>query len=199
MVLPATLPTPQTINTRPEDTVNVGDLFYIYNGSLKVLQRVTSPPDVANHTYTFAAADSMNINQPGAASGSVAPLLNKTDNKAQRLRMVTYYIDNSGAVPMLMRQDNLQTATAVALGITNFQVAYNATTWSGGTPNIPTTNITNTIFPTYTINQVDQAQIALVARSDRVLRMSNRFVSNDMITQIGFRSISAKQDYSVLP
>jgi type II secretory pathway pseudopilin PulG len=184
------------INTRPENTIAVGDIFYINNGNIKAVQRVTAL-NAATRTLTFASGDSMNINQPGAAAGTAAGLVGKTDNKTQRMKMVTYFIDNSGAVPMLMRQDYNGTANGVALGITNFQVAYNATTWAGTTP---TTNVTANIFADgYTINQVDQAQVALSARSDRQLRQTNRYISNDTVTQVDFRSINTKQDYSVTP
>jgi prepilin-type N-terminal cleavage/methylation domain-containing protein len=183
-----------TMNTRPENTIAVGDLFYIVNGSAKVLQRVTAV-DATTRTLTFAAGDSMQINQPCAAGGNANALLGLTDNKTQRVMMVTYFIAVTSGVPMLMRQSNNIAASAVALGINNLQLSYNAVT---GT-NTNSTALTTTIFNTYTPYQIDQAQIALSARSDRVLRMSNRYVSNDMVTQVGFRSLSTKQDYSVTP
>jgi prepilin-type N-terminal cleavage/methylation domain-containing protein len=185
-----------TINTKPENTIAVGDIFYIVNGTSKVLQQVTAI-NAGTRTLTFASGGPLNLNQPGATSGNVGPLVGKTDNKTQRLKMVTYYIDNTGTVPMLMRQDQ-QGTNAVALGITNFQIAFNANVFDV-TGALVSTNITTAIFPTYTINQVDQAQVMLAARSDRVLRMSNRYISNDMITQVSFRSINTKQDYNVTP
>jgi type II secretory pathway pseudopilin PulG len=194
MVLPNTV----TINTRPENTIANGDLFYIVNGTSKVLQRVTNIV-AATRTITFATGESMNINQPGATSGNVGPLLNKPDNRTQRMKMVTYFINNSGTVPTLDRQENNLASNAVALGITNLQFSYNANVFNATTGALVSTNITNTIFPTYAINQVDQAQIALSARSDRALRMSTRYITNDMVTQVSFRSINTKQDYNVTP
>jgi prepilin-type N-terminal cleavage/methylation domain-containing protein len=183
-----------TINTRPENTIAVGDLFYILNGSNRALQRVTAL-NVATKTLTFdMSADTMKVNQPNAASGNVTALLNLTDNKTQRVMMITYYIDNSTGVPMLMRQSNTTTALGVALGINNLQVSYNAHTGTS----TGSTALTNTIYGDgYTPSSIDQGLLALSARSDRVLRLSNRYISNDMVTQVGFRSLSTTTAYTV--
>jgi prepilin-type N-terminal cleavage/methylation domain-containing protein len=187
-----------TINTRPENTVAVGDIFYIVNGSTAALQRVTAI-DAATRTLTFdKAADTMKINQPGVTSGSINPLvaLPVTDTKAQRMMMVTYYIEVTGGVPYLMRQSNILAAQAVAIGITNFQLRYNAVLDAAA----GTTAMTTTVFgDSYLPSQIDQAFIALNARSDRPLRMSTRYISNDVVTQVGFRSLSTRPDYSVGP
>jgi prepilin-type N-terminal cleavage/methylation domain-containing protein len=185
-----------TINTRPENTIAVGDIFYIVNGTNKVLQRVTAL-DAPSRTLTFAQLDDMKINQPGAAAGVVTPLLGLTDNRTQRLMMVTYFVQVSGGVPMLMRQLNNQTAQAVALGIRGFQLSYNVTT---GTTTVGSATTTPNIYGDgYLYTQVDQAQVALEARSDRVLRMTNRYVSNDLVTQVGFRSVQTQQNYNLTP
>jgi prepilin-type N-terminal cleavage/methylation domain-containing protein len=192
MVLASTV----TMNTRPENTIAVGDLFYIVNGSNRVLQRVTSL-NATTKTLTFdMTPDAMKINQPNAASGNPTALLGLPDNRTQRVMMVTYYIDNTTGTPMLMRQSNTTTPVAVALGITNLQVSYNAVTGTG----TGSTALTNTIFGDgYTPSVIDQGLLALSARSDRVLRLSNRYISNDMVTQVGFRSLSTTTTYTVTP
>jgi type II secretory pathway pseudopilin PulG len=185
-----------TMNTRPENTIAVGDLIYVVNGLNKVVQRVTAV-NAATRTLTFdQTADDMKINQPGAASGNNSALLGKPDNVAQRVMMVTYYVAMQGGVPYLWRQLNNTPAVAVAIGITNLQIAYDAVT--GTTTG--STVVTNNIYADgYTAGQIDQAILSISAKSDRPLRMSTRYITNDIATQIGFRSLSAKQDYTLGP
>jgi prepilin-type N-terminal cleavage/methylation domain-containing protein len=184
---------PATVfNTRPEDTIAAGDLIYLLNDKGNTLQRVTAI-DKATRTITFADSDAMKLNQPTLATGGVKALSGGAGTVAQRLFMTTYYIDNSGATPMLMRQDNIKPAVAVALGVTNFQVSYNAVDGAG------VTAITNVVYPTYSANQVDQGFIALAARSDRAMANTKTFITNNMVTQVGFRSLSTRQDYFVGP
>jgi prepilin-type N-terminal cleavage/methylation domain-containing protein len=187
-----------TINTRPENTVIVGDLFYLVNGSLNVLQRVTAV-NAATRTITFdKAADDMKVNQPGVTSGSINPLIGLpiVDTKAQRMMMITYYVGVQAGVPYLYRQSNILPADQVAIGITNLQVAYNAViNVAAGTTAMTQTVYADGYFP----NQIDQAFISLNARSDRPLRMTTRYISNDVVTQVGFRSLSTKTDYTVGP
>jgi hypothetical protein len=184
-----------TMNTRPENTVVVGDLFYIVNGTNRALQRVTAV-NAATRTLTFdKTADAMKINQPGVTTGSINPLVGLSGSQAQRLMMVTYYIEVQSGVPMLMRQSNTTAGQAVAIGVRNLQLRYNRVN--------PTTGVstwTTTIYgDSYVPSEVDQAQVWIEARSDRVLRYSNRFISNDLATQIGFRSLSTRTAYTVTP
>ncbi len=101
------------------DDIHVGDLIMLTRGASSALVQVTS---VVGQTVNFVAGDSMNLNQQGAADGTVRELasgdnpgnLNPSPNRdiytplvplpnpapepviatdASRIRMISYYID----------------------------------------------------------------------------------------------------------
>jgi type II secretory pathway pseudopilin PulG len=137
------------------DRVLPGQLMMIKKGSVTTLVQVTAvDPDA--RILTFAAGDSLNLNQPGAANGSLAALILQeplddldtplVDEAAagttiSRVRMITYYLD-ADADPMhprLVRRINNgdpfefdnTLGTAVAIDAVDLQFTYDISNGQG--------------------------------------------------------------------
>jgi prepilin-type N-terminal cleavage/methylation domain-containing protein len=156
--VPVPAPAPQAVN----DTgvgLQRGDLVLFQNGTLGAVGEVTAPvPAGAGPTYTvaFASASPLGFNQNAAASGN----LNKTliqnnaanvgvylaNTTANRLWVITYYIDKTKPTPTLMRLVNGRLPVPVAENVVDMRFTYNTydangnllnDTGDGGLANVP--------------------------------------------------------------
>lgn len=145
--LPA-IPNGANITDGGPDDILAGDLIMLTRGSLSALVQVTS---VNNQTITFAAGDSLGLNQNAAADGTVReyrdldpgaavanegidPATGTLQSRATRIRMITYYLDATTDVlrPRLVRRMNNghpttfnnNLGTAVAFDVENLQITY---------------------------------------------------------------------------
>ena len=103
-----------------------GDFILFSAGGQNAIQSITG---VSNQTVYFASGDSMNLNQRGAAAGTIMQLANLDGTfpttTATRVWMITYYIDASDPdSPRLMRVLNDSTPRPVALDIVDLQFTY---------------------------------------------------------------------------
>jgi hypothetical protein len=131
------------------DNLRPGDLLMFEKGIMSVLVQVT---EVNGQEVRFdpGAGDLLGINQMDADTGddSVAgtlidfreaapadpgvptfmPAPNNTirisRSNATRIRMVSYFVDTTAAVPRLMRQIGGTPANAVAIGVESFRISY---------------------------------------------------------------------------
>jgi len=122
-------------NGGPDD-ITPGQLFLLTKGSTSTLVQVTSVDGA--QTASFAAGDSLNLNKPTAAAGSIGALLATapTDNpaprpvgfvpptQATRIRMISYYLDATNltgapAAPRLVRRMNNGIGTAASTTFNN--------------------------------------------------------------------------------
>ena len=138
---------PQPILDAGPDRVSAGQLMMISKGSLTTLVQVTAV-NTAARRLTFATGDSLNLNQPGAAAGSLAalnaaaPANSPASTNITRVRMITYYLDTTADPrhPRLVRRINNghptsfsnTLGTAVAIDVENLQLSYDI---SNGTNN----------------------------------------------------------------
>jgi hypothetical protein len=138
-VLPITasgvaLTTPEPLNAAVPIGLQVGDMILFGSNAVGV---VTGPVGIcapnpaatysACYTVPFVAnADPGHINQPTAASGSLAQYANSATPSAVRLQMVTYYlaIPPSTGLPTLMRLQNGQQPAPVAENIVYLKFTY---------------------------------------------------------------------------
>jgi hypothetical protein len=128
--------TSSNIHSGGPDDIIAGQLFLLTKGSTSTLVQVTSVS--TGQTVFFATADSLNLNYPAAASGSIGALLATapSDNpaprpggfvpptQATRIRMISYYIDATDATgapwsPRLVRRMNNGTGTTAATTFNN--------------------------------------------------------------------------------
>ena len=122
------------------DRVTPGQLMLISKGSFNTLVQVTAV-DAGARRITFAAGDSLNLNQNGAGAGNMtvlnaqAPVNSAASTRISRIRMISYYLwapTSDPTHPRLMRRVNNGDAmtfnnslgTAVALDATDLQFAF---------------------------------------------------------------------------
>jgi type II secretory pathway pseudopilin PulG len=122
------------------DRVIEGQLMMISKLSVNTLVQVTDV-DAANRVLTFAANDSLLLNQPGATEGSLRALILEEPlgadgvaaSRISRIRMISYYLDATNPLrPRLVRRinnglpDNFDNTlgTVVADDIHDLQLSY---------------------------------------------------------------------------
>jgi hypothetical protein len=201
------------------DDLHVGDLIMLQKTTSSTLVQVTALDGV--QTATFASPDSLNLNQTGAANGTLtrhvatAPLEVVGTNgfvptTATRIRLVSYYIDNvtDPARPRLVRRinngsattyDNLS-GTAVAFDVDNLQVSYDLAD-DAGNPNDVKMNATdlgvggacapNPCSP----NQIRKINVTVTGRSRTPMRQTRQYFRNSLTTQVSLRSMSFMDRY----
>jgi type II secretory pathway pseudopilin PulG len=146
VALPAVSARGLDISNGGPDDLEPGQLIMLVKGGTSTLVQVTAVDGA--QTATFAAGDSLRLNQPGAAAGNVAALRAQVPpdaippppaeqvipTTATRVRMITYYIDNTtdpGRPRLVRRMNNGDPVTfdnnlgaTVAFDVTNLQVTY---------------------------------------------------------------------------
>jgi prepilin-type N-terminal cleavage/methylation domain-containing protein len=201
------------------DDIRPGDLIMLKRDSFSALVQVTS---VVGQVVNFAAADSLNLNQQGAADGTarelaatptqdvytpLVPLPNPAplpviSTEATRIRMVTYYIDSltDPNRPRLVRRINNQAGTAVAFDIENLQITYDLVDGVLNPANVrmeaADLNGTGRCAPNpCSPNQIRKVNIMLSARSKSKLKGSGQNLRNRLLTQVSFRSLAFVDRY----
>jgi hypothetical protein len=187
----------------------------VSKGSVTTLLQVTDV-DVANRRLTFAAGDSLNLNQPAAAAGNLAAL-NAADPantpsaaRISRVRMITYYLDATTDPdhPRLVRRINNGHATvydnslgnAVAIDVENLQFSFdlvNGTTNPSGV-RMTAADLTTTghCAPNACSDaQIRKVDIALTGRSGDVTNPQVRPFRNTLATQVSFRGMAFVDRY----
>lgn len=175
------------------DGLRAGDLVLFSNALGNAVQMVTTTP--TTQVVTFAAGDAMNVNQPGAAEGSIVNLQTTPGvfppTTATRINMISYYIDvvTDPTLPRLVRRVNMGNRLAIALGVENAQIAYDLVDG--------VTNPTNVAMPAggNSSNQIRKVNLTLSARSQEVNPQTTQFYRNQIATEVGLRSLSFVDRY----
>ena len=184
-----------TLPITGQDRIQAGDLILFTGNNNSALQMVTSTSD---QTVFFGAGDPMNLNQRGAASGSVMEL--KTGNQFDtvnvvdvfRVHLISYYIDATTApqLPRLVRQVGMGPRLAIALGIENIQFTYDLV---DGDTN--PTNLQDAVAPNDP-HQIRKANLFLAGRSIDVNPRTRQYYRNTVATQVSLRSLAFVDRYN---
>jgi hypothetical protein len=140
-IVPPPLLVPQAIND-PVIGLTPGDLV-LFNLTVivgagatnaTVLAEVTSVQLVAADTYdvTFAAGDPLRMNQPTAAAGSLGSIPVNSTGSANRINVISYYLDNTIVPPRLMRQISGHSPIPVAENVSFMQFTYDLFNFNTG-------------------------------------------------------------------
>ena len=200
------------------DRVSPGQLMMVWKGSTTTLLQVTSV-DTASRRLSFAASDSLNLNQPGAAAGNLAAL-NATlpalvgaapyNTFITRIRMITYYLDNTTdpAHPRLVRRINNgsptsfdnNSGTAVAMDVENLTFKYDINDGAANPANIEMNGNdmggTGACAPNVcNLNQIRKANVTLGARSFNAVNPTARVYHNTLASQVSLRGMSFVDEY----
>jgi len=187
-----------------------GDVFLVYGGGL---YRYVVATNVSGQVVSIATGDPFQLNQQGtAASGtisdlstagvpfgstcdaSVTPLPAACAATAQRVLMVTYFLDNTTVVngqtvPRLMRQVGMNAPVSVAEVIEDLEFSFD---YVNGTA--PINNVVSTPGG-LTDNQIRKVNVYMAARSDAVLTQSGNYIRNNLATQVDIRSLAFVNRY----
>jgi type II secretory pathway pseudopilin PulG len=181
-----------TIDIGGQDQIQAGDLILFSSAFGSAVQMVTSR---TGQTVFFAAGDAMNLNQRGAAQGTILNLRGGAatfpPTSATRIFLISYYIDavTDPALPRLVRQVNMGARLAIALGIENYQLTYDLVD-GGANP----TNVETPVDPS-SPNHIRKANIFLAARSLAVNARTRQFYRNTIATQVSLRSLAFVDRY----
>ena len=219
-------PAPQPVVTTPPTAGGVvpGDLILVQStvggNSALVVAEVTGVVSNGgnNYTATFAAADPLNMNQPGAASASLAqlacaplPALKQCPPTATvtRLFVISYYLwmmpDPLGVgvgTPTLMRQVNGQTPVPVQESVVNLQFTYDTYDASGNLLNAVGDggySVGTSFNEIRKINLVHLTTRSQVAGAKSGLMITNGYQTFDTQTSISARNLSYQQRYVLVP
>lgn len=196
------------------DRVLPGQLILIDKGSVTTLVQVTSV-NTGTQRVNFAAGDSLNLNQPGAASGNLlslnatAPANSPASTFATRVRMISYYLDTViPGRPRLVRRINNghettfnnTLGTAVALDIENLQFTYDLADGVTNPSNVRFTaadlNGSGACNPNQcSVNQIRKVNIVLSGRSQKRFSTTNNFLRNVLTSQVSLRGMAFVDEY----
>ena len=204
-------------NGGPDD-IRVGDLIMLTKGTSSTLLYVTAVD--GGQTVTFAGGDPMNLNQYDATMtwtgtfnqlNAVAPAGDPAATQATRMRMITYYLDDTltPGNPRLIRHMNWgdpnlainQRGRTVGFAIENLQFTYDLVDGTSATLSnvrMDATDLTvaGACAPSAcSPNQVRKVNVFVSARSTRTFSQNNRFFRNTLTTQVSLRSLALVDRY----
>jgi type II secretory pathway pseudopilin PulG len=193
------------------DRVTVGQLMLISKGSFNTLVQVT---DVNYNTRVlrFQDNDSLRLNQSGAANGNLpalnaqAPVNSAASTRISRLRMITYYMDNTDVNhPRLVRRVNNGSAstfdntlgTAVAIDSFDLQFTYDI---SNGVNNPGGVEMTASDLGTGGACAPDacgetQIRKVNIRLQSRATTRNQRFLNNVLESQVSLRAMAFVDRY----
>jgi len=131
--LPMGVTTPQAISGGGLG-LTAGDLIWFAFGSTQVVAEVTA---VSGNTVTFAANDILKMNQATTAANSLAYTYTKSGSvtgTAQRILVITYYLDTTVTPSRMMRQISGHSPMPVAENIVYLNFTYDLFNATTGTP-----------------------------------------------------------------
>jgi prepilin-type N-terminal cleavage/methylation domain-containing protein len=204
-VVPLPLTAPQDINDpvvglTPGDLVELQITIGVGNGatSSAVLGEVTNVAKTAANTYnvTFAAGDPLRMNQPTAAAGSLQQV-NGGNGSANRINVVSYYIDNTIVPPRLMRQTSGHTPIPLAENVSFLQFSYDLFNSASGS--MLTDQGDGGASQNLTPNQITKLNIKHMSVTSTLKGSgggnANGYQGLDLQTSVSARDLTFKNDY----
>jgi hypothetical protein len=201
------------------DRINRGDLMMVMKGSNSTLVQVTNV-NTGSRVLTFAAGDSLNLNQPGAADGNLARLLatgganvcrppntNVPNVILTRIRMVSYYIDNitTPGRPRLVRRLNNGHATSfdnnlgtvVAFDVEDLQISYDVLNFPSGINFTAADMLGTGACSPEECNPlaIRKINVVLTGRSSAASDASSAQFRNTLTSQISLRGMAFLNEY----
>jgi type II secretory pathway pseudopilin PulG len=198
------------------DRVVAGQLMLISKGSFNTLVQVTTV-DLAARRLNFADGDSLRLNQPLAATGTLpalnaqAPVNSAAATRISRLRLITYYLDTSvdARHPRLMRRVNNGDpmtfnnglGTSVASDLVSLQFTFDISNGAGNPGGVEMT--ANDLAGTGACSplacsrtQIRKVNVQLKGQTEnRGLTSQTKFLQNTLASQVSLRSMAFVDRY----
>jgi hypothetical protein len=201
------------------DRINRGDLMMITKGSLTTLVQVTNV-NTGSRVLSFQGGDSLNLNQPGAAAGSLNALnlavpntspAREQNTSVTRVRMISYYIDTvttPGRTRLTRRMNagHHQTfdntlGTVVAFDVENLQITYDIADGATNPSNVRFTAAdiagTGACSPNpCTPIQIRKINLALTGRANTITGDAKTApLRNTLTSQVSLRGMAFLNEY----
>jgi lipid-binding SYLF domain-containing protein len=175
--------------------VKAGDLILFTNALGNAIQTVTAA-DATTGVVTFATGDAFKFNQPTAPQGSITQILASPvpQTTAQRVLMITYYVDNTTTTPRLARRLGFADGQQLAGAIEDLELSYDLV--DGVNNPVAQRTVPVTISGVlYTPNQIRKINLHVGVRSEAVSPRTNDYVRNHVSTVISVRSLAYVSRY----
>jgi prepilin-type N-terminal cleavage/methylation domain-containing protein len=191
---------PNTV-TNGNVAVLPGDLLMLTNGQGgNIVEEVTT---VAGNVVTFGVGigNDYQLNGQAAASGTIVQMETPLSapvtfpaTSVTRLWMISYFLDTNTNPqrPQLMRQVNFRQAYAVGQVMEGLQVSYDVV---NAVATAPANNARQIIAPD-SPNQIRKVNLYMAARSETPYSVSKQYFRNNLVTQVGIRSLSFQNLYN---
>lgn len=200
-IVPPPLPAPQAIDD-PVVGLTPGDLL-LFNLTIgagagattsTVMCEVTNVQIVAANTYdvTFAAGDPLRMNQPAAAAGSLGTIPVGSTGSANRINVISYYLDNTIAPPRLMRQISGHSPIPVAENVSFMQFTYDLFNFNTGS--FLTEQADGGASQGLTPNQITKINIKHMSFAS-TLHGAPGYQGLDLQTSVSARDLTFKNNY----
>jgi hypothetical protein len=210
------------IGTGP-DRLILGQLIMLEKGATTTIVEITGI-DLNSRRVTFADADSLLLNQAGAAAGNVTalratappdalpalPATQKIPTSATRVRMITYYIDATidPTRPRLVRRINNGNpttfdntlGTAVAMDIENLQFSFDIADGVNNPAGVRFTAAdiagTGACAPSpCNVNQIRKVNIVLTGRTKQATQLAGKRFRNTLTSQVSLPGMAFVDEY----
>jgi Tfp pilus assembly protein PilW len=201
------------------DRVIAGQLMMVLKGATSTLVQVTAV-NPSTRVISFAAGDSLNLNQPGSSiPGNLQALMavpptgtaGVAATRVTRVRMISYYLDatTTPGRPRLVRRinngdatdfDNERLGTAVAMDVEDLRFTYdlNDGVLNPGGVRFTAADLAGTgacnpdpCSPT----QIRKINVTLTARSTHGTNAETRTVRNTLNSQVALRGMALVNEY----
>jgi hypothetical protein len=201
-IVPPPLLVPQAIND-PVIGLTPGDLV-LFNltivgaapgaSNATVLAEVTNVQLVAADIYdvTFAAGDPLRMNQPAAAAGSLGTVPVNSPGSANRINVISYYLDNTIVPPRLMRQISGHSPIPVAENVSFMQFTYDLFNFNTGS--FLTEQADGGASQGLTPNQITKINIKHMSFAS-TLHGAPGYQGLDLQTSVSARDLTFKNNY----
>lgn len=193
---PPAVPPPGFPAIQSATGIQVGDMILLNNPTGYAMGEVTgiaAGPGTSTN-ITFANGDPLNINQSGAAKGNIKFIIGGGNPVANRVWVVTYFIEiplaATGQPPRLMRQVNGQAPSPVADNIIGLSINYDL---CDGTVIPGCSGVANPLLAPYSPSQIHKVNIQVMAQT--LNSYGNRSRSTVLTTSVSTRSLSFKDRY----
>ena len=176
----------------PSNRILPGDLIMFSNAVGNAIQEVTRTD---GQRVFFEATDISRLNQPNAPEGTILLLQSSPGvfppTTATRITMVTYYIDTTteAGIPRLVRRVNHNPGRSLAGTMETLDLSYDLV---DGVTN--PTRVKVPVAPN-TPHQIRKVNLHLGVRSDVESSQSDRFLRNQVNTQVSLRSLAFVDRY----
>jgi prepilin-type N-terminal cleavage/methylation domain-containing protein len=138
---------------------------------------------------SFAAGDPLRMNQPAAATGNLNSVIGYT-GLANRINVISYYIDNSIAPPRLMRQTSGHTPIPLVENVAFLRFSYDLYDSTANAPIIDKDDVPVGMTP----NQITKINIKHMSINS-TLHGTGGYQGLDLQTSVSARDLTFKNDY----